>query len=139
MAYLIDTNVVSEVCKKEPVSQVMDWLNANARSLYLSVITIEEMRFGEFMMPKGKRRTKLGKMIDALVESYAERTLCFDVKAAEKCAALHELAISAGRTPSIEDLMIAAIAQANDLTVATRNVRDFDYLGVSVLNPYDDA
>ena len=137
MAFLVDTNVVSEVCKKEPVPRVANWLSENAHSLYLSVVTIEEMRFGEFMMPKGKRRAKLSQMIDALVASYSDKTLCFDVEAAERCAALHELAISSGRTPSIEDLMIAAIAQANNLTVATRNVRDFDYLGVSVLNPYE--
>lgn len=137
MPFLVDTNVVSEICKQEPDSRVIEWLGKNDGGLYLSVVTIEEMRFGEFMMPKGKRRSKLGKMIDTLVESYAGKTLCFDVVSAEKCAELHELAISSGRTPAIEDLMIAAIAYANGLTVATRNVRDFEYLGVPVCNPYE--
>ena len=137
MAYLVDTNIVSEACKKEPASHVVDWLSTNTSGLYLSVVTIEEMRFGELMMPKGKRRSKLSEMIDGLVAAYAGKILCFDIAAAEKCAEFHELAISSGRTPTIEDLMIAAIAQVNRLTVATRNVRDFEYLGVSVLNPYE--
>ena len=137
MAYLVDTNVVSEACKKEPASHVVDWLSRNASNLYLSVVTIEEMRFGELMMPKGKRRAKLSKMIDGLVASYIGKILCFDIAAAEKCAEFHELAISSGRTPTIEDLMIAAIAQVNSLTVATRNVRDFDYLGIPIFNPYE--
>lgn len=55
----------------------------------------------------------------------------------EKGAAFHELAISPGRTPTIEDLMTAAIAQTNNLTVATHNVGDFEYLGVPVFNPYE--
>lgn len=138
MAYLVDTNVVSEICKKEPSAQVMDWLSVHANSLFLSVVTVEEMRFGELMMPEGKRRAKLGQMIDALVRSYAGKMLSFDTAAAEQCAVLHEKAISSGRTPTIEDLMIAAIAQTNGLTVATRNIRDFEYLGVLVLDPYSE-
>lgn len=137
MAYLVDTNVVSEACKKEPDPVVMEWLDAHAPHLFLSVITIEEMRFGQCMMPTGKRRAKLGQMIDALVASYADKTLCFDAPSAERCAQLHEQAISSGRTPTIEDLMIASIAQTNGLVVATRNVSDFDYLGVDLVNPYE--
>lgn len=137
MAYLVDTNVISEVCKKEPELHVMEWLQQHADELYLSVISIEEMRFGELMMPMGKRRAKLGQMISALVERYAPKTLSFDARCAEQCAVFHEQAISAGRSPAIEDLMIASIADVNGLIVATRNTRDFDYLDVPLVDPFE--
>ena len=137
MDYLIDTNVISEVCKKEPNSAVLEWLNNHDGGLYLSSITIEELRFGELMMPRGKKRDALHRIIDGLVENYIGRVLSFDSDAAEVCAAFHEQAISSGRTPTIEDLMIAAIANTNDLVITTRNVRDFEYLGIEIENPFE--
>ncbi len=134
--FLLDTNVVSEVCKKEPNGSVLNWLDQNANDLYLSVVTIEEMRFGQLMMAKGKRRTALKQMIDSLLETYATKMLSFDPHAAAQCAILHEQAISSGYSPSIEDLMIASIAHVNDLVVVTRNTRDFDYLGIELLDPF---
>lgn len=134
--YLVDTNVVSEVCKKTPHTKVMEWLESHER-LNISVITIEEMRFGEYMMPKGKRRNKLHELIDSLVDMYSGSTLVFDACAAEQCAAFHECAIASGRTPTIEDMMIAAIAKVNGLTLVTRNVRDFEYLDIAVVNPFE--
>lgn len=134
--FLLDTNVISEVCKKEPSESVLNWLNQNANDLYLSVVTIEEMRFGQLMMPKGKKRTTLEQMIDSLLESYATKMLSFDPCAAAQCAIFHEKAISSGYSPSIEDLMIASIAHVNDLVVVTRNTRDFDYLDIELLDPF---
>lgn len=134
--YLVDTNVVSEICKKSPDANVMEWLGSH-EELNISVITIEEMRFGELMMPKGKKRKKLHEMIDSLVVSYSANTLTFDVRAAEQCAVFHERAISLGRTPTIEDMMIAAIAKVNDMVLVTRNIRDFEYLDIGILNPFN--
>ncbi len=136
VGYLVDTNVVSEVCKKLPNPNVMDWLDSH-ENLAISVITIEEMRFGELMMPKGKKRNKLHELIDSLVEHYVDSTLTFDTRAAKQCAVFHENAIASGRTPTIEDMMIAAIAKVNGLTLVTRNVRDFEYLDVEVVNPFE--
>lgn len=134
--YLVDTNVISEVMKPHPNAKVAEWLMRFQDELYLSSITIEEMRFGEMMMPAGKRRNKLSSMIDKIVDSYSSRTLPFDAKCAKPCAQLHALAISCGRTPTIEDLMIASIALTNNCTLATRNMRDFDYMDMEVLNPF---
>lgn len=136
VGYLVDTNVVSEVCKKLPNPNVMDWLDSH-ENLAISVITIEEMRFGELMMPKGKKRNKLHELIDSLVEHYVDSTLTFDTRAAEQCAVFHENAIASGRTPTIEDMMIAAIAKVNGLALVTRNVRDFEYLDVEVVDPFE--
>ena len=137
MGYLIDTNVISEVCKKEPNSAVLAWLNYHDEGLCLSSITIEELRFGELMMSHGKKRDALQRIITNLIENYAGRVFPFDSNAAEVCAAFHERAINAGRTPTIEDLMIAAIAQTNDLVLTTRNVRDFEYLDIEIENPFE--
>ena len=134
--FLLDTNVISEVCKKEPNEAVLNWLGQNATDLYLSVVTIEEMRFGQFMMPKGKKQAALKQMIDSLLETYATKMLSFDPHAAAQCAIFHEQAISSAYSPSIEDLMIASIAHVNDLVVVTRNTRDFDYLDIELLDPF---
>ena len=134
--FLLDTNVISEVCKKEPNEAVLNWLGQNATDLDLSVVTIEEMRFGQFMMPKGKKQAALKQMIDSLLETYATKMLSFDPHAAAQCAIFHEQAISSGYSPSIEDLMIASIAHVNDLVVVTRNTRDFDYLDIELLDPF---
>lgn len=134
--YLVDTNVVSEICKKSPDANVMEWLGSH-EELNISVITIEEMRFGELMMPKGKKRKKLHEMIDSLVDSYSANTLVFDIYAAEQCAIFHENAISFGRTPTIEDMMIASIAKVNDMVLVTRNIRDFEYLDIQIFNPFN--
>ncbi len=137
MIYVVDTNVVSELTKRQPNQQVLDWLEGHSDDLFLTVVTIEEMRFGCLMMPEGKRRDRLDETIDALVESYASRIFDFDARAAEECARLHARAIDAGRTPTIEDLMIAALCVCHDAVVVTRNVRDFEYLGIEVFNPFD--
>lgn len=134
--FLLDTNLISEVCKKEPNEAVLNWLGQNATDLYLSVVTIEEMRFGQFMMPKGKKQAALKQMIDSLLETYATKMLSFDPHAAAQCAIFHEQAIFSGYSPSIEDLMIASIAHVNDLVVVTRNTRDFDYLDIELLDPF---
>lgn len=137
MDYLVDTNVISEVCKKKPNPKVLAWLEDHDKGLYLSSITIEEMRFGELMMARGKKRDALHRIIDELIHNYEAHILSFDSNTAEVCAAFHEKAISSGKTPTIEDLMIAAIAQANNLALTTRNVRDFEYLDIPLINPFE--
>ena len=135
--YLVDTNIVSELAKKKPNASVIAWMQDHESEMCLSVITIEEMRFGALNLPEGKRQDMLNATIDAIVEQYGERVWPLDVAAAEQCAAYHVKAIDVGRTPTIEDLMIAAICTCHDATLATRNVKDFDYLGVPVVNPFD--
>lgn len=139
MEYLVDTNVVSELCNKSPDPNVIKWLSQEGSNSYLSAITIEEMRFGELMMPEGKRRNQLHEIIGNLFESYGSKILSLDMSAASQCAVFHERAIHLGRTPTFEDLAIAAIAKVAGLAVATRNVRDFDYLGIEVVNPFEKA
>lgn len=137
MLYVADTNVVSELVKKEPSPSVLDWCENRKDELALTVVTIEEMHFGALMLPEGKRRAKLLETIDQIIDVYESRTFSFDAQAALECARLHRKAVAAGRTPTIEDLMIAAISVCQGATLATRNVKDFDYLGVRLVNPFE--
>lgn len=137
MAYIVDTNVVSELAKQQPNADAVRWLVAHEDQALLTAITIEEMRFGCLMLPDGKRKRKLSETIDRITDVYSSRTLPFDAAAAEQCAQLHVSAIKQGRTPSIEDLMIAALCICHDATLVTRNTKDFDYLGISTVNPFE--
>ena len=137
MLYIADTNVISELVKKEPSPNVLGWCESHEDELALTVVTIEEMHFGALMLPEGKRRTKLLETIAQIIDVYESRTFSFDARAALESARLHRKASAAGRTPPIEDLMIAAICICQDATLATRNVRDFDYLGIRLVNPFE--
>ncbi len=135
--YVVDTNIISELLKRQPDARVMKWLDTHADELLLSSVTVEELRFGQLLLDEGKKSRALAQGIDALVRGYASRILPFDTAAAEQCARYYEQAISCGRTPTIEDLMIAAICTCGRHTLATRNVRDFSYLGLPVVNPFE--
>ena len=137
MKYLVDTNVISETFKKHPDEHTMDWMERNASNVFLSTITLEELRFGERLMPSGMKRRELGMLIDDICRFYDSRFLGFDSLSAEKCAQFHAESIEKGFTPDIEDLMIAAIASTNNMAVATRNVKDFNYLDIETVNPFE--
>lgn len=136
MRFLVDTNVISELYKRQPNKQAMAWIESHESSIYFSAITLEELRLGEQLMANGKKRRELGAAIDDLCRIYSDRFLDFDALAADKCGALHAASIKGGYTPDIEDLMIAATASVNNMAVATRNTRDFEYFDLPVVNPF---
>ena len=138
MQYVVDTNVISELVKKERNYHVVEWIKQNDTNLNITAITIEEMKFGALLLPEGKRKNALVTAIDILLETYSSKTWAFDAQSAEICARLHQKAIANGRTPSIEDLMIAAITLGHEATLVTRNVKDFDYLNVPLVNPFKE-
>ena len=135
--YLVDTNVVSEIGKVAPNQRVLAWLETHSPFSKLSAITVKELYFGALRMPEGKRREALLNTTDNLVWLYGEDVLPFDAECAAICAQLHDAAIRAGRTPQIEDLMIASICKKHGLCLVTRNVKDFDYLGIPLVNPFE--
>lgn len=136
-AFVIDTNIISETVKETPNPLVINWLKENAVNLYLTSITVGELRFGEYMLPEGKRRDALKEWIDSLLLDYSESIFDFDARAADSCAKFHEQAVASGHTPTIEDLMIAGIAKTNNAVIVTRNVKDFEYLDLPVFNPFE--
>ena len=134
--YLLDTNVISELSKESPDSRVAAFLSGSD-GVWLSSILIHEVEYGLRLLPLGRRRNRLAAMQSALLEIYADRILPLDRAGAERAAQLRAQARLAGRTIDVGDVLIAGIAKAHDLAVATRNVGDFQHLDVEVVNPWE--
>jgi predicted nucleic acid-binding protein len=136
---LLDTNVVSAVMAPAPVASVLHWLDGHdTASLYLSTITIAEIAYGIRVLPAGRRRGELRERFEQFVASgFEQRVLAFDTAAALHYAEVMGRRKELGRPMSVPDGQIAAIARAHRLSVATRNVRDFDECGLDVLNPFE--
>ncbi len=137
MNYVVDTNVVSELMRPQPSENVIDWFCDHEGQVWLTSITVKELYFGMLRLPEGKRKERLRQAITSIVMDCSSKTYSFDAFSAFLCAELHEQALSQGKVPAIEDLMIAAICKRNDCVLATRNVKDFDYLAIDVINPFE--
>ena len=138
---LIDTNVVSEPWKPVPDARVLDWLDAQAiETLFLSAITVAELRFGIAAMPEGKRRTVLhDRLKDEVLPLFSGRILPFDLEASKAYATLMAAARGSGKAIGTADGYIAATALAQGFSVATRDVSPFEAAGLKVINPWDVA
>ena len=136
---IIDTNVISEMMKPSPVTAVLDWFNEQETvSLYLTAITIAEIGYGIRALPAGNRRRLLTEGFEALLTvAFEHRILNFDEAAARRYGDLMGKRKEMGRPLAILDGQIIAIAQAKACTVATRNIRDFEYCGLTIINPFD--
>ncbi len=135
---LLDTNVVSEPLRSAPDAQVIAWIDAQSReTLFLSAITVGELRAGAALLPAGKRRTGLQQALEArLLPLFAGRVLPFDLACTPAYAGVLAGAKAAGLAIGHADACIAAIAVANGLTVATRHTAPFVAAGVAVINPW---
>lgn len=134
---ILDTNVISEMAKLEPSSAVQTWLNAQPfEALYLTAVTLAEMRFGIMVLPEGKRRDFLEAALDSTEQLYAGRILSFDPQAARRYAQLASGARARGKGFPTPDGYIAAIAAAHGFAVATRDTSPFEAAGLSVINPW---
>ena len=133
--YLLDTNVVSETTRSRPNPSVVDFLDRTSE-LWLASLVIHELEFGLRLMPPGERRERLRMDVSRFLESYADRILPVSETGAVWAARLRANAVMSGRPPDLIDMLIAGTAKAHDLAVATRNVRDFEGLGVEVVNPW---
>ena len=135
---LIDTNVVSEPWKPVPDARVLDWLDAQAiETLFLSAITVAELRFGIAAMPEGKRRTVLhDRLEDEVLPLFSGRVLFFDLEASTAYATLMAAARASGKAIGTADGYIAATALARGFSVATRDVSPFEAAGLSIINPW---
>ncbi len=134
---LLDTSIISEALKpgRDPV--VLAWLDAQAvETLFLSTITLAELRFGIAAMPTGQRRDILGRELNQRVLPIFEgRILPFSRAAADAYGELRARARSAGKAISTADGYIAGIAAAHGLTVATRDVGPFEAAQLRVITP----
>ena len=135
---LLDTNVLSEPLRPAPERRVVAWIDAQAlETLYLSAITVAELRAGVALLPAGKRRSALQQGLETRVlPLFAGRVLPFDLACTPAYAALMARVRTAGLALATADGYIAAIAAANGLAVATRDTSPFEAAGVTVINPW---
>ena len=137
---LLDTNVVSELYRPVPDPNVLRWLQAPERQpFFLCSVTRFELLVGVMALPIGKRRSGLLKSLNHILDTqFMTPCLPFDLNAAEICAELVSHRQRLGAKIATEDAQIASIAIVNGLSLATRNVRDFDRLpGLEVINPWE--
>lgn len=135
MNFLVDTNVVSEIARPRPDRAVLGWFESVAdHTLYLSVLSIGEIRKGVEKLPDGKRRKELKVWLEeALPAWFGPRLLPVDRAVADQWGTL--MAASARPLPAIDSLL-AATALTHGLVIVTRNVADFAVAGLKVLNPW---
>lgn len=135
---LLDTNVVSEPLRHVPEPRVIEWIDAQPmETLFLSAITVAELRAGVALLPAGKRRSALQENLETRVlPLFASRVLPFDLACTRAYAALIAKARSAGLAIATADGYIAAIAAANGFIVATRDTAPFEAAGATVINPW---
>jgi len=136
---ILDTNVISEPLRQAPESRVIEWIDAQAlETLYLSAITVAELRFGMASLPVGKRRDRLQESLEKqILPLFAGRVLPFDMSASQAYSELMAKARAAGLAIGSADGYIAATAAANGMIVATRDVSPFVAAGVDVINPWE--
>jgi toxin FitB len=136
--YLLDTNVVSEWIKPRPDTGVIKWLaEADEDRVFLSVITLAEVRYGIERMTMGAQRNRLGVWLrDELTGRFEGRILPVDPAVAEAWGQLIAHAQTIGRTVGIMDGFVSAIAALHKMTVVTCNVTHFRDLGHPVFNPW---
>jgi toxin FitB len=135
---LLDTNVVSEPLRPVPHAHVVAWIDAQPlETLFLSAITVGELRAGVALLPAGKRRAGLLESLETRVlPLFAGRVLPFDLGSTQTYADLMAKARAVGLAIASADGYIAAIAAANGLVVATRDSGPFEAAGVKVINPW---
>ena len=135
---LIDTNVISELWKPGPDSNVLAWIDAQTiETLYLSAITVAELRYGLAMMPDGKRRTIYQERLEReVLPTFAGRVLAFDLDTSKTYAVLMARARAEGKAIAQADGYIAATAATHGLIVATRDTSPFEAAGLAVIDPW---
>lgn len=137
--FLLDTNCISEVVRPRPDRRVVDWLDdTDERLLYLSVLTLGEIRKGVAGLAPGKRRAQLETWLETdLLTRFAERILPIDIVVANRWGLLTAEARRKGRSISSIDALLAATCLHHELTLVTRNVIDFVETHVKLLNLWE--
>jgi predicted nucleic acid-binding protein len=139
--YLLDTNIISNVTKPVPSEALVAWMAERAdEDMFISSLTIAEIRRGVLEKPAGKKRRELESWFagpDGPQALFAGRVLAFDATAALIWARLMAEGTATGRPRSALDMIIAAVAEANDCVVVTDNERNF--AGLEIVNPLRTA
>jgi toxin FitB len=137
--FVLDTNVISEIISERPDPAVLRWLGKRFDDEYrLTSITAAEMLYGVARMPEGRRKEEREAAIGMVIDvEYSDRILPFDVDAAIEYAGVLVARQRIGRPLTTADAMIAAIAASNGCALVTRNSRDFEGIGLDLVNPWE--
>ncbi len=133
---LVDTNVISELAKDSPDSQIISFFYEN-NELWLSSFVVHELKFGIELLPLGYRRDRINSTITDLVSQFSDRILPVRELEAIQAAKFRAQRQRVGRKLDLGDALIAGTAKVNGLALATRNVRDFEFLQLELINPWD--
>ena len=138
MSFLLDTNVLSEPIKERPNSGVLEWLSqANEDEVFVSVVTITELRYGVERLATGKRRERLDSWLRKdLIARFDGRILPVDLRIADAYGGLMARSESMGRPLEARDAFIAATAEVHGLTLVTRNTSDFEPTLKAIVSPW---
>jgi toxin FitB len=135
--WLVDTDVFSESAKPEPDPRVVAWLKANEADLYISTVTIGELRRGIERLPAGRKKSQLRAWLLRVCDCMKGRVLSYNTSTAHVWGQLKADWDRKGITVPSLDGVIAATAQRHGLTVVTRNAAHFQRTGVKLLNPFE--
>ena len=137
--FLLDTNCISEVVRIKPEPRVMAWMeDAEESLLYLSVLTLGEIRKGLAALPQGRRRSRLEGWLETELQArFSGRILSIDAEVADRWSLLAANAKTIGKSLSTIDGLLAATAIHHNLTVVSRKVGDFTHVPVQILNPWE--
>jgi toxin FitB len=138
VSLLVDTNVVSEWVRPQPDRNVISWLaEVDEDRVFISVISFAEIRWGVELLPVGRRRERLATWLaEELPVRFEERILDIDQRVAETWGVVTARGQKIGLTLGSMDALVAATAEAHNLTLATRNVKDFQRLGIALFDPW---
>jgi predicted nucleic acid-binding protein len=139
--FLLDTNVISELIKPKAAPRVTTWIDTTDEDLlFLSVLTLGEIRKGVVLLPRGPRRTTLEAWLSKdLPLRFSGRILNIDPEVADRWGHLSGLTSSRGANVAVIDGLLAASAIQHNLTLVTRNTKDVAATGVSLFNPWTDS
>lgn len=138
MRLLLDTNVLSEVTKPRPAEGVLNWLHGlDEDRTFISIVSIAEIRRGVALMENGRKRDALDEWLTHdLPQRFDNRTIAVESAVAFAWGDLMALAKRSGRALASMEGLIAATAIAHDLTLATRNTKDFEGFGIDIVDPW---
>ena len=134
--YLLDTNVISELTRDDPDPGVIEFLSIDTDRFWLSSLVLHEIEFGIRLLPEGRFRTRLETTYQRLFEQYEDRILPLNRAAAVSAARFRAARRQMRMSSDLGDALIAGTAKAFDVGVATRNIRDFEFMEIPVINPW---
>jgi predicted nucleic acid-binding protein len=138
--FLLDTNVIAELIRSNPDPKVTKWIDAtNEELLFLSVLTLGEIRKGVVLLPRNARRSALEAWLRSdLPLRFSGRILDIDQDVADRWGQLSGIASARGAKVAVIDGLLAATASHHDLVLVTRNTKEVAQTGVSLFNPWTD-